>query len=229
MNCSIGSVWGEMKDRPGFRAYQRVDCKKMSCQRCGPKRARQYRFAIAREAEVHGLTRFLTLTIDPSRVAGTDQSVDYIRECFNKFRTYLRRICGSRVEYIAVLELQKSGMAHMHILLSRYIPKAQIDDAWTGVGGGFTWIKHVDVHRVSAYMSKYLTKDLFVGVASKKKRVSTSRGIRLFEKRQSTGWSMDFRPVGFHFQKYVQNRGRIVADIVRDQVGLKSFSPQSMG
>ena len=93
-----------------------------------------------------------------------------------------------------------------------------------GITGGIRRNTHV-----SAYMSKYLTKDLFVGVASKKKRVSTSRGIRLFEKRQSTGWSMDFRPVGFHFQKYVQNRGRIVADIVRDQVGLKSFSPQSMG
>jgi len=227
MSCSIGSVWGESLERPGIRSYHRLSCNRMSCSSCGPKRALRYRYAIARAAKAHSLSRFLTLTLDPSRAPGPEKSVDYIRECFNKFRTYLKRLLGATVEFIAILELQKSGMAHLHVLLSRYIPKTQIDSAWTAVGGGFTWIKQVDVHRVSAYMSKYLTKDLFAAVPSKKKRISTSRGIRLFERREPSGWSMDFRSVESHFRNYSHRQGRIVADLVYDNAGLKSFNVTS--
>jgi len=228
MNCCVGSVYGELRDRPGVRFYGRLDCKRMSCAFCGPKKARQYQRAIARVAEANGLTKFLTLTLDPSRAPGPEASVDYIRQCFNKFRTYLRRLLGSAVTYIAVLELQKSGMAHLHVLLGRYIPKAQIDHAWAAVGGGFTWIKQVDVHRVSAYMSKYLTKDLFVDVPSKKKRISTSRGIRLFQNRERLGWSMDFRSLAYHLRKLVWAKGKIVSDLVHDETGLKSFNVVAM-
>jgi hypothetical protein len=196
----------------------------MSCERCGPKKARLYRRAIAREAETKNLTRFLTLTIDPSRVSSADQSVDYIRGCFDKFRTYLKRYLGTRVEYITVLELQKSGMAHLHVLIDRFIPKEWIDTAWNAVGGGFTWIKYVDVQRVSAYMSKYLTKDLFVGVPSKKKRISTSRGIHLFQKSASTGWSYDTKRIHRLFSRvFMHSRGKRPINVVTDDAGLKSF------
>src|SRR5215813_9113760 len=187
-NCSLGTVYGELPERPGIRMYKRLDCKRSSCDHCGPIKARRYRKAIAREAEARGLTRFLTLTLDPKVSPGPDESVEYIRECFNKFRTYMKRKLGSGVQYIAVVELQKSGMAHLHVLVDRFLQKAWLDEAWRAVGGGFTWIKYTDVQRVSAYISKYLTKDLFTAVPSKKKRISTSRGIRLFEKRESLGW-----------------------------------------
>src|SRR5262249_29254917 len=144
MSCSVGTVYGEIQDNLGIFAYHRQDCKRMTCEQCGPKKARLYRKAIAREAEVNGLSKLLTLTLDPSPAPGPEESVDYIRECFNKFRTYLRRLLGSAVPYIAVLELQKSGMAHLHVLLNRFIPKTQIDQAWNAVGGGFTWINQVD-------------------------------------------------------------------------------------
>src|SRR5262245_8786744 len=159
-NCSIGTAIRQMSDRAAAHGYARLDCKRLSCVQCGPKGARRYRRAIAREAEVRGLKRFLTLTINPVRLLQED-SADYIRECWNKFRTYLKREFGQRVEYIAVLELHKSGVAHLHVLIDRYIPKEWLDSAWKAVGGGFTWINDVDVHRVSVYISKYLTKALF--------------------------------------------------------------------
>src|SRR5262252_1030801 len=140
-NCSTGTAIRQMPDGP--YGYARLDCKRLSCARCGPKRARRYQRAIAREAEARDLKRFVTLTLDPARLPREDSS-DYIRGCWNKFRTYLWRRFGQRVEYIAVLEPQKSGIAHLHVLIDRYIPKQWLDKAWNAVGGGFTWINYVD-------------------------------------------------------------------------------------
>src|SRR6516165_129714 len=108
-NCSIGTVIRQMPDRTTSHGYVRLDCKRLSCVRCGPKRARRYQRAIAQQAEKLGLKRFVTLTIDPARLSQEDSS-DYIRKCWNNFRTYLRRRFGQKVvQYIAVLEHQKSG------------------------------------------------------------------------------------------------------------------------
>ena len=222
-NCSIGTIFRELPDRKGIDIFKRLDCKKATCDHCGPIKARRYRKAIAREAEANQLTRFLTLTLDPKLSPGPDESVEYIRECFNKFRTYLKRKFGAGIQYIAVVELQKSGMAHLHILVNRFLDKSWLDEAWRAVGGGYTWIKYTDVHRVSAYISKYLTKDLFAAVPSKKKRVSTSRGIRLFEKQASSGWIRDGRSIGRLFQMKAAGRGRLISDVVEDELGLKSF------
>ena len=55
----------------------------------------------------------------------------------------------------------------------------------------------VDVHRVSAYLSKYLTKDLLLSVPAKKKRISTSRDMRLFDQREPSGWHFDKAPIDY--------------------------------
>ena len=136
----------------------------------------------------------------------------------------MKRKLGSGVQYIAVVELQKSGMAHLHVLVDRFLQKAWLDEAWRAVGGGFTWIKYTDVHRVSAYIAKYLTKDLFAAVPSKKKRISTSRGIRLFEKREPLGWFRDSRSIAFHYQRNARLTGKVMSDLYEDELGLKSFS-----
>jgi hypothetical protein len=131
------------------------------------------------------------------------------------------------VQYIAVVELQKSGMAHLHVLVDRFLEKTWLDEAWQAVGGGYTWIKYTDVHRVSAYISKYLTKDLFASVPSKKKRISTSRGIRLFQKREPLGWIRDGRSIAFHYGRNARY-GKVISDVSEDKVGLQSFSVITM-
>ena len=222
-SCATGTVIRQSPDDAAVHEHHRADCKKLSCHRCGPKRARRYKHAIAREAEAHNLTRFLTLTLDPKRAGNVDGSVGYIRECWSKFRTYLKRKFGTRVQFIVILELQQTGMAHLHALIDRYIPLDWLNKAWSAVGGGFTWIKYVDVHRVSAYLTKYLTKELFTAVASKKKRVSTSRGIRLFEKQEPSGWWYDRKQIEDHYDFAVKSRHGI-ANVQNDDAGVKSFA-----
>ena len=52
-------------------------------------------------------------------------------------------------------------------------------------------IKRVDMHRVSRYLSKYLTKDMLLCAPKRARRVTTSKGIRLLEKQPNDyEWQM---------------------------------------
>lgn len=187
-NCAKGTVSGLLRDTTNQYGFLRADCKKFSCPDCGPKKAKRYRAAIGKRAEENRLTRLMTLTLDPKKCAKKD-SVAYLRDSFAKFRVSLLRRFKKTISYIAVVELQNSGMAHLHVLVGVYIDQAWISQAWQSVGGGkIVDIRFVDVHRVNAYLAKYLTRDLFLSVPPSKKRISTSRDIRLFEKKQTSGW-----------------------------------------
>jgi len=87
----------------------RLNCKMWGCCYCGPRKAKRYRYFIGQLAEREKLARFLTL--DPSKVEG--DSVRYLRG------VYLR---GAPVKYIAVLEVHKSGVAHLHVRVDHFIP-----------------------------------------------------------------------------------------------------------
>jgi len=105
-------------------------------------------------------------------------------------RVSLNRYLGKSVEFIAVVELQRSGLAHLHVLVGAYLPQDWLSEAWQGVGGGkIVDIRFVDVHRVSAYLSKYLTKDSLMDLPSGVRRFSCSQGIALWDRRPSnSGW-----------------------------------------
>lgn len=168
--------------------YIRVNCKTWDCPYCGERKAKRYKRLIAELAQREGLTRFLTLTLDPSLIEG--DSVKYLRKVFNKFRLYLRRKYGVPVKYIAVLEFHKSGIAHLHLLVDRFIPWDWIRQSWSALGGGqVVFIKYVDVRRIARYLSKYLTKELLLSAPLRSRRVTTSRSLRLIEKKTSeTKW-----------------------------------------
>jgi hypothetical protein len=199
--------------------FVRGDCKKLSCKFCGPKRAERYRQAIAKRALEFGLKRFVTLTLDPGRITEGKDSVTYIRECFNKFRVYLGRDYG-KIKYISVVEFQKkSGIAHLHVLVGSYIPQAWIKQAWMSCGGGWMVdIRQVDVHRIPQYLSKYLTKDLLNTCPKGKRRVTTSRGIVLFEiiKR---GFKLIWIPI----KGIADTTDFIIGECTFDEMGLKTF------
>lgn len=194
----------------------RLRCKSWGCSLCGPRKAIRYRAQILRATQRHKLTRLLTLTLDPMRLASSREaptfyqhfeaqrdkdkpcqcgtcariqrtSLAYIRGCWSKMRTYLLRRYGRAPKFIAVMELQKhTGLAHLHIVIDRYIEQAWIKKNWMAVGGGeHVYIQYVDAHRSAAYLSKYLAKDLFLSTPSGVRRVSTSRSIRLKEKKPS--------------------------------------------
>ena len=159
----------------------RLNCKTWGCERCGPKKAKRYKYAISQAAEKYRLQRFMTLTLDPKQLNG-EEPVRYLRDCWAKCRQSLRRKFGEAPQYICVLEFQKNGNPHLHILVDRWLKQEWVKEAWQSVGGGqHVDIRFVDVHRVSRYLSKYLTKELILSAPLRSRRVTTSQGIRLNE------------------------------------------------
>jgi hypothetical protein len=221
-NCARGTVSGLLPDTTNHYGFVRADCKKLSCPVCGPKKAKRYRSAIGRRAEENRLTRLMTLTLDPKKCAVRD-SVAYLRKCFSKFRVSLLRKFGKTISFIAVVELQKSGMAHLHVLIGVYIDQAWISEAWQSVGGGSVVdIRFVDVHRVTAYVAKYLTQDLLLSVPASKKRISTSRNIHLFEKKKKTGWVWKKHRIKNVYSQCL-SLGRRLERVTEDETGLVFF------
>jgi hypothetical protein len=126
----------------------------------------------------------VTLTLNPSKIKG--DPVPFLNAAFAKLRVYLQRHNGGSPQYIRVLEFQKNGNPHFHILIDRRIEIEWIRKAWVAVGGGYMVdIRVIDVHRVSRYLAKYLTKDLLMSAPLRCRRVTSSRGIKLFEKEPS--------------------------------------------
>ena len=115
------------------------------------------------------------------------------------------------------------------VLIGVFVEQSWLSREWQAVGGGqIVDIRFVDVHRVSAYVSKYLTKDLLLQVPAKKKRISTSRDIRLFDKKAPSGlqWSRD--PIRKPFFRLSHSRTCTVFNVQLDDGGLLSFSVEGV-
>ncbi|MGA3026484.1 MAG: hypothetical protein ABSF98_17095 [Bryobacteraceae bacterium] len=149
------------------------------------------RRAIVRRAIERKLQRFLTLTLDPKKMQsgwGVKEKITFLHQTWRKMRVSLRRLLGKSLAFIAVVELQGNGNPHLHVLVGRFLPKQWITDAWQAVGGGWaTRIEYADVHRVAAYLSKYLTDDSLSEFPPGTRRFSTSRGLALFERPDAQG------------------------------------------
>jgi len=206
-HCGARTLRGYALDGRSERLV-RLNCKTWACAYCGPRKAWRYKQAIRAIAERLSLTRFLTLTLDPSKIEG--DPVRYLRRVFNKFRVSLLRKFKCTINYIAVLEFHKSGIPHLHVLVDRFILQQWISEAWSALGGGWIVdIRFVDVHRISHYLAKYLTKELLMSAPLRSRRVTTSRSIHLLEKTASdTTWVMDSRSI-FQlfslFESFAQN------------------------
>jgi hypothetical protein len=181
-SCGTFTVRGTSPTRPGHARYSRVGCKCWDCSGCGPRKAAKYRIQVQKWAKRRNLNVLLTLTLDPSKVGGED-STKYINEVFADFRIYLRRYLGHAPVYIRILEYQKNGNAHFHILLNCRLPQSWVSETWSALGGGrIVDIRRVDMRSVSHYLSKYLTKQMLLSAPKRARRVTTSRDICLNEK-----------------------------------------------
>ena len=139
--------------------------------------------------------------------------VGYINKAFAKWRIYLKRKLGVSVVYIRILEFQKNGNPHFHILVDRFIPQPLIQSTWEAAGGGrMVFIKYVDVHRIAPYLSKYLTKELLLSAPKRSRRVTVSRGISLFAKKVSSGWQLLRWSIGTLFGVLVPDLSSVELD-----------------
>jgi hypothetical protein len=186
--------------------HHRSRCKSYRCGLCGPRKIRRVRKSIVKHAVEHRLQRFLTLTLDPKKLPATDLKgkIFYLRDCWRKMREYIRRKLGKSVQFIAVLELQRNGNPHLHALIGSFLEKTWISESWQAVGGGsFTRIEMADIHRVAAYVSKYISDEgSLIELPDGVRRFSASRGLVLFERTKTgTAWEMVRMPIDRLYQR----------------------------
>jgi hypothetical protein len=191
--CGSYLVAGQIKSKPGLCGHKRLMCSSLRCTVCQKARLSAVRAHVSEIAEQHQLRQFVTLTLDPAKVGHPSRSDRYIRNCWRKMRVVLQRRFGESVAFFAVLEFQKSGYAHLHVLISIQISRDWLSEAWQSIGGGrIVDIRTVDVHRVSAYLTCYLAGskiiDTLMRLPLRARIFSTSRGLSLKPRRPKTGW-----------------------------------------
>jgi len=193
--CGTSTVVGPVKGKLGLFGHGTLFCMSYRCDRCRKPKLKKVRKRISEVAEEHKLTRMVTLTLDPKRIPKRDRKRTdrYIRECWRKMRVLLARKFEGSLPFVGVLEFQKKGNAHLHLLVGRYIPQKWLSIAWQSIGGGrHVDIRFVDVHRVAAYLSPYLTGDKVLHTLEllpKRARIfTTSRSIVLWGKKKASGW-----------------------------------------
>lgn len=127
------------------------------------------------------MSRLLTLTLDPDKAPPQQEEQHYyITQRWNALRTRLRREIGD-FSYLWVREEQKSGLPHLHIIVSRYLPQSKVRAAWSDLGGGeIVDIRKIDrLDKAAHYIGKYLTKDALSGMPDGIRRYGSSSDISL--------------------------------------------------
>jgi len=104
----------------------------------------------------------LELTLDPKRFMRLSDEFAFIDPAWAKVRSWLFKRYG-HFEFLKVLEVQKTGRPHLHVLISgiSYIPIEDLSAIWQKYGGGYVWIRPIE-NRVDAvsYVLKYVNKTI---------------------------------------------------------------------
>lgn len=117
------------------------------------------------------LNKFLTLTF-----AQNVTDIDYARK---EFALFVKRITYhyGKTEYVCVIEFQKRGAIHFHLLCDLpYVDVNELAKLW---GHGFVKLNRIDdVQNVGAYVSKYMTKESMDERLIGRKCYTMSKGLR---------------------------------------------------
>lgn len=135
-------------------------CRRWSCPHCAV-RLRRKMVALALAGFQSGeRVRLMTLTSPGDE--DSERSYQLLRPRWKRLReTLRRRFPGLRLEYFAVIERQRRGHAHLHVLFrGPYIPQRWLSSAAQKAGFG----PIVDVRQVGKaagrYVAKYLGKEM---------------------------------------------------------------------
>jgi len=172
-------------------------CGSWECYCCGYRMRENLVEEIQRvTSERPEISRMLTLTLDPAEAPDDqDEQHRYITERWNALRTRLKREIGD-FSYIWVREEQDSGLPHLHVLVSRYLPHAVVSTAWSELGGGeIVDIQRVDTRKAAHYVGKYLTKNALSGFPDGIRRYGTSQDIDLAVRGGESDSESDWRLV----------------------------------
>ena len=103
----------------------------------------------------------------------------------NEFKKFIQRLKYhySNFKYLAVVEFQKRGSIHYHMLSDfGYIEQSDLEKIW---GNGFVWIRDLliankgnPVDNIGAYIVKYMNKNIIDKRLMGKKAYFTSKNLR---------------------------------------------------
>jgi hypothetical protein len=116
-------------------------------------------------------SKFTTLTFKENLT-----NITQANNHFNKFIKRLKYQYSDNLKYLAVIEFQKRGAVHYHMLNNlSYVPADVYATTW---GNGFVNLKNINkISNVGAYVCKYLTKDSFDGNMKNRKKFFHSRNL----------------------------------------------------
>jgi len=151
----------------------------------------------------------LELTLDPKRFMRLSDEFALVDPAWAKTRAWLYKRYG-HFEFLKVLEVQKTGRPHLHVLLPgiSHIPHVDLYDIWQKYGGGYVWVRRIEgrIDTVS-YVLKYVNKTVLgedktyaaLLFASNKRMFSMSQGLR-----DTLGVRRKIRKQGYAFRGTVE-------------------------
>jgi len=147
----------------------------------------------------------IEFTVDPKRFMLLEHEFRFVSRGWSRLRSWMLKKYG-KFEFLKVLEVQKSGRPHLHVLISGilYIDHRGLSEIWRKYGGGFVWIKSV-IGNINAiwYVLKYVNKTILGNdrvysallFASNCRMFSMSQGLmgllNVKRYRKSKGWTFE--------------------------------------
>lgn len=133
-----------------------LKCKSWTCDKCRVKKAKKYSERTFRLFQGVPHVRFLTVTFDRSR--SLRETWEFAPVAWNRFRTAFTKKYG-KTRFVRVVEPQKDGYPHYHILLDRYIPAGWLTRELKSAGfGPIRDIQLISSRDGFYYVLKYLRK-----------------------------------------------------------------------
>lgn len=133
----------------------------------GRMRAQIRRLALA---NFDNRSRFVTLTFA--------RNVTDLDEANGEFKRFIQRMRYrfGEFRYMAVIEFQKRGAVHYHVMTDwPFVRQSELGQIW---GQGYVKVNRIDrVDNVGAYMVKYMTKDLSDDRLKGRKAYLLSKGL----------------------------------------------------
>jgi hypothetical protein len=174
----------------------------------------------------------IDLTLDPKRFMRLEDELIFIGKAWAKLRAWLLKRHG-HFEFLCVLEVQKSGRPHLHVLISGipYVAQSDLLEIWEKYGGGYVWVRAInsDVNALW-YVLKYVNKTILgkdkvyasILFASNKRMFSMSQNLltklNIRRNYKSQGWRFEGTVEESDLKTFCKEEKIVFGDFVKVKV-----------
>jgi hypothetical protein len=161
---------------------------------CGFERYVWFTKNVERCCRTAGLRYMWTLTYNREGLTAAE-SWEGISKAWDRFKTTMVRRHGA-VRYIWVVEPQKSGHAHLHVVVDKFWEHAEVSELWGRYTGGsdVVWVSRPNTRKAARYLAKYMVKSFGydvvipgIGALWHRRRFGKSRSLEFLPFAVSSG------------------------------------------